>query len=59
MGKGSHTTFLRRNENGRVVSSYPIPTKKEVLICYVRGCRRRFGLTEEDGISDEDFYGAK
>jgi hypothetical protein len=56
MGKGSHTTFLLRKSNG--VISYPVPTtRKDVLVCYVRGCRKAFGLTVADGISDEAFYG--
>lgn len=56
MGKGSHTTFFKHTEEG--VITYPVPTTRDdVLICYVRGCRRRFGLRRQDGVSDKDFYG--
>jgi len=58
MGKGSHTTFLKRDDRGRVIATYPVPTtRKDVLICYVQGCRKRFGLRQEDGVTDKDFYG--
>ena len=54
-GKGSHVLFYRDFENGRV--TYPVPTHgKDVLMIYVRGCRRRFRLTTADGVSDEQFY---
>lgn len=55
-GKGSHTMFFRQLAGG--VVSYPIPTHKpEVDQVYVRGIRRRFELTPEHGVSDEEFYG--
>jgi hypothetical protein len=54
-GKGSHTTFLRRISGS--VFSYPIPTHRDpVKLPYIRGCRKRFRLTAQDGISDEEFY---
>ncbi len=56
LGKGSHTTFLQMDANGKVVASYPVPTNKDVLICYVRGVRKRFGLRAVDGTSDQKFY---
>jgi len=49
-GKGSHTVFYRGNV------SYPVPTESDVKKCYVQGCRRRFQLTAEDGVSDKEFY---
>jgi hypothetical protein len=56
MGKGSHTTFLKRIE-GSIVT-YPVPTtRKDVLVCYVRGCRKKFRLRPHDGVSDKEFYG--
>jgi hypothetical protein len=56
MGKGSHTTFFKRTENG--VITYPVPTTRDpVLICYVRNCRRRFSLRTQDGVTDREFYG--
>jgi len=55
-GKGSHTMFFRRVAGS--VFSYPIPTHgDEVQRQYVRGCRKRFQLTEEYGVSDQEFYG--
>ncbi len=36
--------------------SYPVPGRDDVLACYVRGARRKFHLTAEDGVSDADFY---
>lgn len=56
-GKGSHTTFFKKMARGTV--TYPVPTSpRDVLVCYVRGCRQRFGLRVVDGVSDEEFYGA-
>lgn len=36
--------------------TYPVPHQTEVLICYVRGCRKKFKLTVDDGVSDKTFY---
>ena len=59
MGKGSHTAFFKKFPEGTF--TYPVPTagasKERVLVCYVKGCRKRFRLTVEDGVSDKDFYG--
>jgi hypothetical protein len=56
LGKGSHTTFIKRFPEG--VVTYPVPTtRNDVLVCYVRGCRKRFRLLPADGVSDKDFYG--
>lgn len=58
-GKGSHSTFIKKNAAGKVTASYPVPTTiPDVLICYIKGSRRRFSLTAADGISDKDFYEA-
>jgi hypothetical protein len=55
-GKGSHVLFYRQFPEGTF--TYPVPTHdKDVKICYVRGCRKRFRLRAEDGVSDRDFYG--
>jgi len=54
-GKGSHTLFIRMLPEGKV--SYPIPTSKEdVYSVYIRALRKRFKLTELDGVTDYDFY---
>ena len=50
-GKGSHTLFYRDT------ASYSMPTRRDVLPCYVDGCRKKFNLRPEDGVSDDDFYG--
>lgn len=55
-GKGSHMLFTKRMDDG--VFTYPVPNQKDVLICYVRGCRKKFKLTEKDGVTDRDFYNA-
>jgi len=48
--------FFRRLPEG--VFGYPIPThEKEVRKHYVTGCRRKFRLTPEFGVSDDSFYG--
>lgn len=57
-GKGSHTVFYKVFADGRV--TYPIPTsRKDVLKSYVVGCRKKFRLTPEDGVTDEDFFSRK
>ena len=54
-GKGSHTLFWKKFPNG--VFSYPVPTtKSDIAACYVRGCRKKFRLTPEDGVTDDEFY---
>jgi len=48
--------FYRDLPDGRF--TYPVPTHdKDVKICYVRGCRKRFRLMPADGVSDKEFYG--
>lgn len=51
-GKGSHGLFVRGSD------TYPVPNESDVLIPYVRGCRKKFRLTEKDGVSDSAFYNA-
>ena len=53
-GKGSHCMFSKVIDGHPV--SFPMPTDKEVLICYLRPFRKRFKLTVEDDVSDNDFY---
>lgn len=54
-GKGSHTLFYKEMDGG--CFSYPVPTtSKDVKRCYVAGCRRRFNLTPDFNISDDEFY---
>lgn len=56
-GKGSHTLFFKQFAEGEF--TYPVPTNNDpILLCYVKGCRRRFRLTVEHGVSDDDFYDA-
>ncbi len=53
-GKGSHGMFEKVMHGG--VFTYPVPDQTDVLVCYVRGCRKKFKLTAEDGVSDDEFY---
>jgi len=53
-GKGGHTLFYKEFDDGTF--SYPVPTRKDVLPCYVKGCRKKFRLTVEHGVSDEEFF---
>lgn len=54
-GKGGHTLFWKQFEDGRY--SYPVPNKKDVLPCYVKGSRKKFRRLPKDGVTDEDFFG--
>lgn len=54
-GKGGHVMFRMIVKGQRV--SYPVPGDREVKDCYVAACRRKFCLTPQDGITDDDFYG--
>jgi len=54
-GKGSHGVFWKIIDGGKY--TYPVPNRKEVLVCYVKGCRKKFRLTTDDGVTDEEFYG--
>jgi hypothetical protein len=53
-GKGGHTYFFKRFEDGEF--GYPVPTTRELNQVYVKGARRKFRLTTEDGVSDDDFF---
>ena len=53
-GKGSHIKFWKVFAEGRF--SYPVPRQRDVLPCYVKGCRKKFRLLPEDGVSDEAFF---
>jgi len=53
-GKGGHTLFYKEIDGQTF--SYPVPGDREVLDCYVSGCRKKFKLTNKDGIADDDFY---
>ena len=53
-GNGSHGSFYKSMDAG--MFTYPVPDQKDVLICYVRGCRKKFKLTDDDGVSDREFY---
>lgn len=54
-GKGSHTLFYKVIDGNRF--TYPVPTTRDpVLECYVKGARRKFRLTEQDGITDDEFF---
>ena len=57
-GKGSHTLFYEKDsQTGKTVASFPVPTNRtDVLVPYVKGCRRRFNLRAKDGVSDKEFY---
>ena len=54
-GKGSHTVFSRTFDDGTF--SYPIPDRKDVLPCYVKGVRKKLRLLPEHGVTDEEFFG--
>lgn len=54
-GKGDHIMFYKKFADG--IYSYPIPDKPDVLPCYVSGSRRKFRLTRDDGVTDDDFFG--
>jgi hypothetical protein len=57
-GKGSHTLFWKVIDGRKF--TYPVPTtSKDVKPCYVLGCRKRFALTEDDGETDEEFFGRR
>jgi hypothetical protein len=54
-GKGGHTYFYKKFEDGEY--GYPVPNQRDVNQVYVKGARRRFRLTPEHGVTDEEFYG--
>lgn len=54
-GKGGHVLFFKAFPDGTF--SYPVPNRKDVLDCCMKGSRRKFRLLPEDGVSDDEFYG--
>ncbi len=54
-GKGGHVLFSKQFPDGYF--SYPVPNRKDVLPCYVKGARTKFRLLPDDGVSDDDFHG--
>ena len=55
-GKGSHGSFEKLMDGG--MFTYPIPHHgKHVPQPYIRGVRKKFKLTADDGVSDDEFYG--
>jgi len=55
-GKGSHFMFSKAFPEGTF--TYPVPTHgQDVKVCYVKGCRKKFRLRVEDGVTDKEFYG--
>jgi len=55
-GKGSHVMFYTHIDGHKF--SYPVPKRKEIAKQYVRGCRKKFNLLPEHGVTDEAFYSA-
>ena len=55
-GKGSHVMFYAEIDGHRF--SYPVPRRKDIAQQYVRGCRKKFRLLPEHGVTDDDFYSA-
>ncbi|HHN47091.1 MAG TPA: hypothetical protein ENN09_06585 [Planctomycetes bacterium] len=53
-GKGSHFCLIRQYGGGEL--SFPFPYHREYGQDYIKPARRRLKLTEEDGISDDEFY---
>lgn len=61
IGGGKHPIKMRgpiRGDNDGAFATYPVPTRggRFVKYLYVREGRKRFGLTPENGVSDEDFF---
>jgi predicted RNA binding protein YcfA (HicA-like mRNA interferase family) len=55
-GKGSHLMFSKTFPEGTF--TYPVPTHdQDVKVCYIKGCRKKFRLRVEDGVTDKEFYG--
>lgn len=56
-GKGSHGVFVQTLPDG-TKRTFPMPgNRKDVLVSYMGPLRRRFGLSADDGVSDDEFYG--
>ena len=56
-GKGSHGVFVGESHVLQIRQVYPIPAsqQKEISQAYIRPLRRKFELTKESGVSDDDF----
>lgn len=56
-GKGSHGAFVGDSyiTKLRQVFTVPASQQREVSQVYIRPLRRRFELTAENGVSDEEF----
>ena len=54
--RGSHVVFSKRFPEG--VFTYPVPKRKEVMVCYVQGCRRKFRLTPRTALRMKNYYGS-
>ncbi len=57
-GKGSHR-MLEKLIDGRI-ERFPVPCHNEnheLAKSFIRAIRRRFKLTDDDGVSDTEFYG--
>lgn len=48
-GKGSHGCFIGPHQETHRQNAYPIPKnqQREITIDYIKGLRRRFGLTDK------------
>ena len=54
-GKGGHGMFSKQTPHG--YASYAVPTSgHDIQREYVRGVRKKFKITSEDGVSDQEFY---
>jgi len=54
-GKGGHTAFICVVDGAEEL--YPMSNSREVENAYVKGVRRKFNLTKDDGVSDKEFFG--
>jgi hypothetical protein len=59
LGSGSHGAFVGLTHHTQTRELYPLPQSQqsEVSAKYLKPLRRAFELTEEYGVSDEDFFG--
>ena len=58
-GKGSHGCFVGLALKSKIRRSFPIPhdQQKKTSNAYIKTLRRAFQLTEENGVSDTEFFG--
>ena len=59
LGSGSHGAFVGLSHNTQTRQLYTLPKSQqtEVSAKYLKPLRRAFELTEEYGVSDQDFFG--